>query len=227
MSKSLALIIHARQKSTRCPNKHLRPIGNYGDTLLSMSLTTVRDLENVDEKYLAAHEQDIIDNFIPGVPILHREYASVAPGNAHHSVMYKHLENVKSDYICNFNPCQPFLDIEKVQKVIDWFKESSYESAITVARERNFFWNNDLSPLNFIPKDRLSTTSGPSVLKATHSLVFYRKDYMLNNWELFSNTDCDPYPYLIDWPEEELIDVDTELDFKLVEKIYEVRNRHR
>ena len=49
---------------------------------------------------------------------------------------------------------------------------------------------------------------------------------MLNNWELFSNTTEDPYPYLIDWPEEELIDVDTELDFKLVVKIHEVRNRH-
>ena len=43
---------------------------------------------------------------------------------------------------------------------------------------------------------------------------------MLENWELFSNTYSDPFPYLIDWPEEELIDVDTELDFKIVKEIY-------
>ena len=49
---------------------------------------------------------------------------------------------------------------------------------------------------------------------------------MLENWELFSNTYSDPYPYLIDWKEEELVDVDTELDFELVKLLYEkeVRN---
>jgi len=224
--KKLAVIIHARQKSTRCPNKHLRPISGTGDTLLDIALKNVRDLDNINERYLAAAETEIIDKFIPGVPILHREPASVAPGNAHHSIMYKHLEKVKSDYICNYNPCQPFLNVKKLQEVINWFTKSEYESAITVAKERNFFWNNDLSPANFKSNDRLSTTSGPSLLKATHSLVFYKREYMLNNWELFSNTAQDPYPYVIDWPEEELIDVDTELDFKLVEKIYEVRNRH-
>ena len=123
--KSLAVIVHARMKSTRCPKKHLRPLDSQGNTLLSIALNNVRDLENVEEKYLAAHEQEIIDNFVPGVQILHRKYASVAPGNAHHSVMYKHLEEVKSDYICNYNPCQPFLDTNKLQKVIDWFNVKS------------------------------------------------------------------------------------------------------
>ena len=98
-------------------------------------------------------------------------------------------------------------------------KTCKYDSAITVAREKNFFWGNDLTPINFKSSDRLSTTSGPSLLVATHSLVFYKKDYMLNNWELFSNTVNDPYPYQIDWDEEELVDVDTELDFKLVKAI--------
>ena len=36
----------------------------------------------------------------------------------------------------------------------------------------------------------------------------------------------EPFPYLIDWPEKELVDVDTELDFELVKLLYEkeVRN---
>ena len=111
------------------------------------------------------------------------------------------------------------LDIDKLQTTIDWFKTSSHDSAITVARERNFFWSDGLRPVNFKENDRLSTTSGPSLFKATHSLVFYKKEYMLKNWELFSNTHNDPYPYQIDWPEDELVDVDTELDFKLVKAL--------
>ena len=222
--KSLAVIIHARKKSTRCPNKHLRSINNSTDNILDVALRNVREIDNVEEKYLAAAEDDIKDRYIPGVEILDRDYASVAPGNAHHSIMYKHIKKVKSDYICNYNPCQPFLDISKVQKVIDWFKTCEYDSAITVAKERNFYWDSNLAPVNFSGNDRLSTTAGPWLYKATHSLVFYKKEYMLDNWELFSNSANDPYPYVIDWPEEELIDIDTELDFKLVEKIYEIRN---
>ena len=222
--KSLAVIIDARKKSTRCPNKHLRSINNSTDNLLDVALRNVREIDNVEEKYLAAAEDDIKDRYIPGVEILDRDYASVAPGNAHHSIMYKHLKKVESDYICNYNPCQPFLDISKVQKVIDWFKTCEYDSAITVAKERNFYWDNNLLPVNFSGNDRLSTTAGPWLYKATHSLVFYKKEYMLDNWELFSNSVNDPYPYVIDWPEEELIDIDTELDFRLVEKIYEIRN---
>ena len=182
--KTLAGIIHARKDSTRCPNKHLRDLN--GTTLIDIALEKLSKL-NLDEKYLAVYDEELKDKVIDGVQILHREYESVAPGNCHHSVMYKHLNDVKSDFIVNYNPCQPFLDVYKVQEVIDWFIHSKYDSAITVAKERNFFWDTRSNPVNFKENDRLSTTSGPWVYKATHSLVFYKKDYMLKNWELFSS----------------------------------------
>lgn len=222
--KSLAVIIHARKQSTRCPNKHLRDIG--GTTLIDIAINNVSKLVNVEEKYLAAYDQELKDKAEGKIDVLHREYEAVAPGNAHHSIMYKHLQNVKADYIINYNPCQPFLDIEKLQNVIDWFKVTDKTSAITARMERNFFWTPDLTPSNFQEGDRLSTTSGPFLYVATHSLVMYKRSYMLENWELFPNLINEPYPFIVDWPEEELVDVDTELDFKLVKALYEVRNRH-
>ena len=223
--KSIAIIIHARKDSTRCPNKHLRNIKD-GATMIDIAIDNVLQLDNVDEKYLAVYDQELKDKAKPGIDILNREYDSVAPGNAHHSVFYRHLKNVKSDFIINYNPCQPFVDINKLQTVIDWYKNAPVESAITVKRTKNFFWNNQGTPVNFVTGDRLSTTSGPSVLEATHTLVMYKKEYMLTNWELFGNNYNDPCPYIVDWPDEELIDVDTELDFKLVQTIYSERNRH-
>ena len=56
-----------------------------------------------------------------------------------------------------------------------------------------------------------------------HSLVFYKKDYILENL-IFFNSLNDPYPFIVDWSEEELIDVDTELDFKIVKEVYNERN---
>ena len=215
--KTIAGIIHARKQSTRCPNKHLRPLGNT--TLIDIALDKLSKLD-LDEKYLAVYDQELKDKVIDGVKILHREYESVAPGNAPHNVMYKHLENVESDYIVNLNPCQPFLKVDKLQQIITLFKYSNFDSMITAKRERNFYWDDDKNPINFKPNDRLSTTTGPWIDVATHSLVIYKKQYMLENWELFPNTKHNPYPFVIDWSEKELLDVDTEIDFKLVESYY-------
>ena len=215
--KTIAGIIHARKDSTRCPNKHLRPLGNT--TLIDIALENLSKLD-VDEKYLAVYDQELKDKVIDVVKILHREYDSVAPGNAHHSIMYRHLEDVQSDYIVNLNPCQPFLKVEELQQIITLFKYSKFESMITVDKERNFFWDKDRNPINFKPNDRLSTTTGPWVYSATHSLVFYKKQYMLDNWELFPNTKHNPYPFEVSWSEKELLDVDTETDFKIVESYY-------
>ena len=215
--KTIAGIIHARKQSTRCPNKHLRPLGNT--TLIDVALDKLSKLD-LDEKYLAVYDQELKDKVIDGVKILHRKYDSVAPGNAHHSIMYRHLKGVKSDYIMNYNPCQPFLQIDKLQQIITLFKYSTFDSMITVKKERNFFWDKDENPINFKQDDRLSTTSGPWVYSATHSLVFYKKQYMLDNWELFPNEKENPKPFIVDWSEQELIDVDTETDFKLVESLW-------
>ena len=217
--KTIAIIIHARKDSTRCPNKHLRDLGD-GNTLIDIALSNVSKLKNVDEKYLAAYDEELKEHIIDGVDILHRSYESVKPGNAPHNIMYDHLNKVKSDYIISYNPCQPFVKVEELQRVIDWFKESDCKSAITVEKKRNFFWDGNRTPSNFLPNDRLSTTSGPWLYSATHSLVFYEKQYMLDRWQLFPNIENEPYPIEIEWSDNELIDVDEELDFKLAKLIY-------
>ena len=213
--KTLAGIIHARKDSTRCPNKHLRDLN--GTTLIDIALDKLSKLQ-LDEKYLAVYDEELKDKIIDGVQILHREYESVAPGNCHHSVMYKHLNDLKSEFIVNYNPCQPFLDVDKLNHCIRVFKESRMQSMITVKKNRNFFWNmsEGREPVNFQPNDRLSTTAGPWLYEATHSLVFYEKKYMLKEWELFPNTKDNPHPLITDWDEYEYLDVDTETDFEIV-----------
>ena len=89
--KTIAGIIHARKDSTRCPNKHLRDLN--GTTLIDIALENLSKLD-VDEKYLAVYDQELKDKIIDGVEILHRDYDSVAPGNCHHSVYYKHLNEM-------------------------------------------------------------------------------------------------------------------------------------
>ena len=55
--KSIAVIIHARTQSTRCPNKHLRDLGG-GNTLIDIAINNINKLD-VDEKYLAVGEKEL------------------------------------------------------------------------------------------------------------------------------------------------------------------------
>jgi hypothetical protein len=43
---------------------------------------------------------------------------------------------------------------------------------------------------------------------------------MLNKYQYFSSAKNDPYPYVVDFDEIELLDADTEEDFKIIKEIY-------
>ena len=68
--KTLAVVIHARLESTRCPNKHLRDLGD-GNTLIDIALQNISKFTNVEEKYLAVYDQELKDRTIDGIEILH------------------------------------------------------------------------------------------------------------------------------------------------------------
>lgn len=219
--KSIAVIIHARTQSSRCPNKHLRDLGD-GNTLIDIALNNLNKINNVEEKYFAVGEKILSDKVIGDICILNRKFESIAPGNPPLYIFYEHLLDVKSDYIVLFNPCQPFLNVNKLQQMIDWFKSADYENVMTVRKVKNFFWDKDLNAINFSTGDRISTVDGPHVYTATHSLIGFNKKYMLNEHHYFSDL---PYPYVVDWSEEEIFDVDTELDFNIMRKMYEENNK--
>ena len=147
--KTLAVVIHARTRSIRCPNKHLRDLGD-GKTLIDIALQNVLKFQNVEEKYLAVGEDSLKERIIDGVEILDREQDSITRGDVPLEIFYRHLKKVKSDYIIMFNPCQPFIKVDKLQKMIDWFRSCEYESAMSVLKVRNFFWDKDLDPVIFL-----------------------------------------------------------------------------
>ena len=70
MNKTLAVLVHARRESTRVPDKHLRPLDTAGNCMLDTTLRKVSDIKNVNEKYLAAWDPEIIDRYVPGVDIV-------------------------------------------------------------------------------------------------------------------------------------------------------------
>ena len=215
--KNIAIVINARLQSTRCPKKHIRDLG--GTTLIDECLKKVESLQGVEEKYLATVEEELIAKLGSYFTINHlsRQHESITKGQVPFEIAFKHYEKANSDYIMIINPCQPLIDPKEYQKAIDWFKKVEHSGAVSVVKKRNYFFSEDGSPANFDMSSRLCSRSGPAMLVCSHSFMFFKKQYFIDNGVLWPNVFGDPFPYVI--PDENLFDVDTNEDFNILKKI--------
>lgn len=214
LMKKLAVVINARLESTRCPNKHIRLLGDT--TLIDLCISKVDGLFNVEEKYLAAYEPELVDrlNNYRTIKHLARSYEAVKKGQVAYSIAFEHYKNVQSDYIMTINPCQPFVKKTVYQDAINWFKKGAYSGCLSAVKERNFFFFEDGRAANFKEGDKLSSINGPAMLRCSHTFFIFKKDYFVKTGEIWSNKLGDPEPFVI--PNKGLFDVDTEEDFAYV-----------
>ena len=74
--KTISIVINARVKSSRCPQKHIRDLS--GTTLIDECLKKVNELTGVEEIYLAAGDKELIEklkNYLfDWLPIVKREF---------------------------------------------------------------------------------------------------------------------------------------------------------
>lgn len=220
--KSIGVVINARMASTRCPQKHLRILGNK--TVLDYCLEKVNKLKGVEERNLAVYDKELAElaKKYENVNVLWRQSDAVKKGNVKFETAFRHYKEFKTDYVMIFNPCQPFLPLEVYQNAIDWFHNTSEcRGAISVKRQRGFFFNEDKSPINLIPGTPLSTQISPPVYVSTFSFSFFEKKYFIENGRLWPNIKGNPYPYEI--PDEGIIDIDTEEDFAICKALAEAK----
>ena len=95
--KTIAGIIHARKDSTRCPNKHLRPLGNT--TLIDVALDKLSQL-NLDEK-----------KFIDGIVKINKELQWMDPSNRG----YLSLHCMEDKIVASYNYVK---ELEKINSAI-------------------------------------------------------------------------------------------------------------
>jgi CMP-N-acetylneuraminic acid synthetase len=221
VEKTVSVVINARLNSSRCPNKHIRPMA--GTTLIDECLKKVNSLSGLKNSYLATGDQKLIEKSLAykNVQHLSRIPESYAKGQVPFSVAFEHYARVDSDYIMIINPCQPLVDTKIYQDAIDWFKGCTHEGAVSVVKERNYFFFDNGDIANFGPQSRLCSVSGPAMLKCTHTFMIFNKAFFIKNGTLWPNSNGDPHP--IEIPDSGLHDVDTEEDFLVISNILKER----
>jgi CMP-N-acetylneuraminic acid synthetase len=216
--KSISAVVNARIESTRVPRKLVRPFA--GTTLLAIALSKLNQIDFAQHRYLAVADEELFDVLkpYPNVELLKRDPSSVKKGVNPQHVTFAHYLRVPTDYVLVVNPCLPFLSVDTLRRAFSYFQDTdfpSYTSAVPTGdwvfdEEGNALTNSD--PLN------LTTNKNVRFFKAAHA--FHIVDRRFFEAHGFHWTFRRHDPHLIEIPEGESVDVDTEVEFEVAEALY-------
>ena len=214
----VAVLINARTKSTRLPRKLVRPFA--GTTLIDIALEKLARLDFVAHRYFAAAEDELIDRArtLPGIEVLRRDLAAVAPGYNDHRLVFAHYEKVDADYIVWMNPCHPLLSPETLRIAVEHVRETRHNSYTSVIPTTDWLFDDSGEPVTNKSASMLSTDHSRKFFKVAHAFHVIRKEFFVKTYQYWTLTRNDPA--LIEIPVEEGYDVNTAIEFDVAEAAY-------
>jgi CMP-N-acetylneuraminic acid synthetase len=216
--KSISAVINARLESSRVPRKLVRPFA--GTTLLEIALAKLDRMNFCEKRYLGAADAELksLASRYESVEILEREGAAVKRGVNPPEVTFAHYLQVPSDYILVFNPCLPFLTVETVRRAVEYFHGTEFPSYTSAVPTREWIFDAEGNALTNSDPRNVTTNIGRVFYKAAHAFHIVNKRFFETYGYFWRFVRHDPH--LIEIPEEEAVDVDSELEFAFAEFRY-------
>lgn len=199
----------------------MRPFA--GSTLIKIVLEKLNKMYFFEHRYLAVAEEELksLLSSYPEVELLERTPESVKPGYGDHKVIYDHYTRVESDYIFWLNPCHPLLSIETVKKAVETFQSTDFKSYTAVVQTKDWIFDGEGTPMTNVISSMLSTSCSKKFYKASHSFHIINKSYFLKHYQYWTMSKDDPF--LIEIPDAENFDCDTQVQFETAEAVYNGR----
>lgn len=214
----IAVIVPARLKSTRVPNKMLRPFG--GTTLFDLCLSKLEGLKC--PVFAAVHEPELAEVAkAHGTPVLLRTASSVT-ATKDLDVHGQYLGEVTQRIVMLVMACQPLLAADTVRKAIDRAAallkmHGEFKGLTAVYQERRWVWNTRGDVVNTDPEVNDSQLMDPIYVSA-NCLYTFDRDYYLRTKQYWSFLHGSPEMFVVD--KKEALDVDTLHDFEVAEALW-------
>ena len=217
---NIAILSYGRKGSTRCPNKLLRKFDKT--TVVDIIL---KKFEKFEDSYFGGYDKEFkkkCENH--GVNFLQRSLNSVSIDYPIKDCLH-FIKNINADYILLVNSCLPFLSLDTINNFLEFVIKNNYNPATVISEKKNYFFNKKYKPINFSSKIKtLNTKTVKPVYEYANALYFFNKNYFFRygkywNWDkvkLFSIAN-----------KIELLDIDTEEDFKIAESVWKNNNEKR
>ena len=210
----ITAVVAVRDGSQRCKNKNNRP---FGDTnLLEMKLNLLKKVRNLDEIIVNSESEEMLQVGLRHGVKIHRRDPYYASSEINNSQMHGHMaDTTKTDVIFLAPVCSPFVSVESHEKAIDYYYQNNFDSVTSVTEVKNHLWL-DGKPLNYTLDNVPNSQDLPDVVKLNYGITIIGRDLMKRKRAVVG---YNPGFYKLN--EIESIDVDTEFDWMVAERIYE------
>ncbi len=228
MSRSILLFGAARERSTRCANKMLRPFA--GTTIFDVYLERLARLQRSGLFARTAVAVAACDAGLwakacsSGVDVAERNAASVAQGIQPREKELHFLSEFTESHVLFLNACMPFFPTKTILHAVSLFLADEDIISLTPRRAvHDWFYAVDGTSYNNPDPKCLSTQGCPPALRAVHAFNVYPRRRMLREGIRSLLKPRDPFVYTVDLPDGDMLDIDDEKDFAECEREHERR----
>jgi len=215
--KKILAVIPARGGSKGIPRKNVRLLA--GKPLISYSLETAMNSDYVDDVVLSSDDEEILEiTKIIGSKILERpkelagDDVPLDPVIFHALTVCEAEYKVDYDYVISMQPTSPLLTTETLDRAISVFIDSGCDTLIGVRDETHLYWTRKDDLYVPIYKDRLNRQYLDPVYKETGFFIS-RKRIVTEDNRIGGEL------YIFKMPYKESIDIDTNLDWWIIERL--------
>jgi len=208
--KEIGVFIPGRLNSERLPNKLILPLN--GSNLWEIACDKLNNLSNDYNKYVLCYDKELISiakNFNNLVIVERSKNTTEIDGPL--TYIFKDLEYIKDSHLMFLNPCLSLLRLQTIQRALDKFKNSDLDCATSVKKYKNWLWNENKQVITDIDYKTLNTKLIGNYYQAAHCFhIFHKQNFFNTGHMLEQNLE------LIEVPEDETLDVDTNEDYLYV-----------
>lgn len=229
MNHNIISIIPARGGSKGIPRKNIKELN--GKPLIAYSIEHSLKVDSIDRTIVSTDDEEIgeISREI-GAEVIERpdelaEDDSLVIDAVRYTVEKLESEGDKIDIIVLFEPTSPIRDIEVTKRCIDILKEDLAESVATFSETElppNRMWrieDDEVKPFIEGANPWLPRQSQPIAYRLNGQVYALTRDILFENDDSISLLVGKKYPVIT--PKKTAVDIDTEIDFKLIELLME------
>ena len=227
-NKQILCTICARGGSKGLPNKNLLKIGDK--SLIGHTLTQAKAIDAIDCIIVSSDSNEILkEGEIYAADILLQRSAKLASDDAGKiDAIIDCLNHAESnlnkhfDYVIDLDVTSPLRNLIDIENCLEFTKDQGFKNLITVTNSKKNPYFNQIEITNEGPQlvksghNIKGRQSAPKVYDMNASIYVWSRDFLINEKTLFSR---DTIVY--DMPEERSLDIDNELDFKIVKHLME------
>jgi len=220
----ILFIVQARLGSQRVPQKMIRSFGPEENNLCTICLEKIKkSIIPLNQFYFSVYEEELKEiGKKMGVQIYDRsEQSANSEGNPLSEIYEWYTLPYK--YIILISACNPFLKVETINKFIEQFLSSAYNSLFSVKKEKNYFWDEDGRCINSSGQQIMNTKYVAPIFSGLHCLYASRMNIIREGQWMGNFKQNSPALFVMDDPEE-MFDIDYEFDFKICNILYKYLN---